>query len=149
MRARQRMRSERFQHLQNRARGALVLSCTSMAAVCCGPVCCWLPGGVSVENRQQRNQEKQVGRKEQKKRRKERKVRIFFKEQERKKESNQSRTISPKISGYSLFFQKSTQDISLLRIFQLNHIVIVLHSHQSEQCVCVCVCIFCIIMLEH
>ena len=56
---------------------------------------------------------------------------------------------------YSLFLQKSTQDISLLRIFQLNHIV--LHSHQSVQymCVCVCVrgcvcvCIFCIIILEH
>ena len=40
---------------------------------------------------------------------------------------------------YSLFLQKSTQDISLLRIFQLNHIV--LHSHQSVQCVCVCVCV--------
>ena len=38
----------------------------------------------------------------------------------------------------TLFLQKSTQDISLLRIFQLNHIV--LHSHQSVQCVCVCVC---------
>ena len=66
---------------------------------------------------------------------------------------------------YSLFLQKPTQDISLLRIFQLNHIV--LHSYQSVQCVCVCVCvhacmracvctcvctcvcIFCIIMLEH
>ena len=48
-----------------------------------------------------------------------------------------SGTISPKTSGYSLFLQKSTQDISLLRIFQLNHIV--LHSHQSEQCVCMCV----------
>ena len=54
---------------------------------------------------------------------------------------------------YSLFLQKSTQDISLLKIFQLNHTV--LHSHQSVQCVCVracvcvCVCIFCIIMLEH
>ena len=35
---------------------------------------------------------------------------------------------------YSLFLQKSTQDISLLRIFPLNHIV--LHSHQSVQCVC-------------
>ena len=40
---------------------------------------------------------------------------------------------------YSLFLQKSTQDISLLRIFQLNHIV--LHSLQSEQCVCVSVCV--------
>ena len=40
---------------------------------------------------------------------------------------------------YSHFLQKSTQDISLLRIFQLNHIV--LHSHQSVQCVCVCVCV--------
>ena len=39
---------------------------------------------------------------------------------------------------YSFFLPKSTQDISLLRIFQLNHIV--LHSHQSVQCVCVCVC---------
>ena len=37
----------------------------------------------------------------------------------------------------SLFLQKSTQDISLLRIFQLNHIV--LHSYQSVQCVCACV----------
>ena len=37
---------------------------------------------------------------------------------------------------YSFFLPKSTQDISLLRIFQLNHIV--LHSHQSVQCVCVC-----------
>ena len=36
---------------------------------------------------------------------------------------------------YSLFLQKPTQDISLLRIFQLNHIV--LHSYQSVQCVCV------------
>ena len=60
---------------------------------------------------------------------------------------------------HSLFLQKSTQDISLLRIFQLNHIV--LHFHQSVQCVRACVhacvrvcgcvraCIFCIIMLEH
>ena len=50
-----------------------------------------------------------------------------------------SGTISPKTSGecYSLFLQKPTQDISLLRIFQLNHIA--LHSHQSVQCVCVCV----------
>ena len=47
----------------------------------------------------------------------------------------------------SLFLQKPTQDISLPRIFQLNHIV--LHSYQSVQCECVCVCIFCIIMLEH
>ena len=35
---------------------------------------------------------------------------------------------------YSLFLQKSTQDVSLLRIFHLNHIV--LHSHQSVQCAC-------------
>ena len=41
--------------------------------------------------------------------------------------------------SYSLFLQKPTQDISLLRIFQLNHIV--LHSYQSVQCVCVCVCV--------
>ena len=34
---------------------------------------------------------------------------------------------------YSLFLQKPTQDISLLRIFQF----IVLHSYQSVQCVCV------------
>ena len=54
-----------------------------------------------------------------------------------------------------------SQLISLLRIFQLNHIV--LHSYQSVQCVCVCVracvracvhacvcmCIFCTIILEH
>ena len=40
---------------------------------------------------------------------------------------------------YSLFLQKSTQDISLLRIFQLNHNA--LHSHQSVLCVCVCVCV--------
>ena len=46
---------------------------------------------------------------------------------------------------YSLFLQKPSRDISLLRIFQLNHIA--LHSYQSVQyvCVCVCVCIFCII----
>ena len=49
-----------------------------------------------------------------------------------------SGTISPKTSG-TLFLQKSTQDISLLRIFHLNHIV--LHSHQSVRCVCVCVCV--------
>ena len=72
-------------------------------------------------------------------------------------------TISPKTISCSLFLQKPIQDISLLRIFQLNHIV--LHSHQSVQymcacvhacvhtCVCVrvcvCMCIFCIIMHEH
>ena len=50
---------------------------------------------------------------------------------------------------FSLFLQMPTQDISLLRIFQLNQFV--LYSYQSVQCVCmcVCVCIFCIIMLEH
>ena len=63
----------------------------------------------------------------------------------------------------SLFLQKPALDISLLRIFQLNYIV--LYSHQSVQCVCarararacvracvcvcMCICIFCIIMLEH
>ena len=47
--------------------------------------------------------------------------------------------ISPKTSGYSLFLQNPTQDISLLRIFQLNHIV--LHSYQSVQYVCVCACV--------
>ena len=57
-----------------------------------------------------------------------------------------SGTISPKTSGYSLFLQKPTQDISLLRIFQLNHIV--LHSYQSVQCVCVCVCV-CVLSLIH
>ena len=46
---------------------------------------------------------------------------------------------------YCLFLQKQTQDISLLRIFQLCHIV--LHSYQSVQCVCVCVCIFRIVMV--
>ena len=40
---------------------------------------------------------------------------------------------------YSLFLQKPTQDISLLRIFQLSHIV--LHSYQSVQCECVCACV--------
>ena len=39
---------------------------------------------------------------------------------------------------YSLFLQKPTQDIYLLRIFQLNHTV--LHFYQSVQCVCECVC---------
>ena len=61
----------------------------------------------------------------------------------------------PQALCYSLFLEKPTQDISLLKIFQLNHIV--LHSYQSVQCVCVCVhacvhvcmCIFCIIMLEY
>ena len=48
---------------------------------------------------------------------------------------------------YSLFLRKPTQDISLLRIFQLNHTV--LHSYQSVQWVCACLRIFCIIMLEH
>ena len=38
---------------------------------------------------------------------------------------------------YSLFLQKPTQGISLLRIFQLSHIV--LHSYQSVQCVRACV----------
>ena len=51
-----------------------------------------------------------------------------------------------------LFLQKPTQDISLLGIFQLSHIV--LHSYQSVERVCVCVsvclcaCIFCIAMHE-
>ena len=40
---------------------------------------------------------------------------------------------------YSLFLQKLTQDIFLLGIFQLNHIVF--HSHQSVQYVCVSVCV--------
>ena len=40
---------------------------------------------------------------------------------------------------YSLFLQKPTQDISLLRIFQLSNIV--LHPYQPVQCVCVCVCV--------
>ena len=57
----------------------------------------------------------------------------------------------PQDIGHSatLFLQKPTQDIYLLRIFQLNHIV--LHSCQSVQCVCVCACqcIFCIIRVEH
>ena len=37
---------------------------------------------------------------------------------------------------YSLFLQKQTQDISLLRIVQLSNIV--LHPYQSVHCVCVC-----------
>ena len=41
------------------------------------------------------------------------------------------------IRHYSLFLQKQTQDISLLRIFQLSNIVF--HPYQSVQCVCVCV----------
>ena len=89
-----------------------------------------------------------------------------------------SGTISPKTSGtlllslpskansrcYSLFLQKQTQDIDLLRIFQLSNIVH--HPYQSVQCVCVLggvgwggvgwggvgwggvVCIFCIVTLE-
>ena len=40
---------------------------------------------------------------------------------------------------YSLLLQKQTQDISLLRIFQLS--IIVHHPYQSVQCVCVCVCL--------
>ena len=39
---------------------------------------------------------------------------------------------------YSLFFQKQTQYISLLRIFQLSNIVF--HPYQCV-CVCVCVCV--------
>ena len=39
---------------------------------------------------------------------------------------------------HSLFLQKQTQDISLLRIFQLSNTVH--HPYQSVQCVCVCVC---------
>ena len=48
--------------------------------------------------------------------------------------------LPPKTSGYSesLFLQKQTQDISLLRIFQCSNIF--LHPYQSVQCVCVCVC---------
>ena len=41
------------------------------------------------------------------------------------------------IRHYSFFLQKQTQDISLLRIFQLSNIVF--HPYQSVQCVCVCV----------
>ena len=40
---------------------------------------------------------------------------------------------------YSLFLQKQTWDISLLRIFHLSNIVI--HPFQSVQCVCVCACV--------
>ena len=40
---------------------------------------------------------------------------------------------------YSFFLQKPTRDISLLRIFQLSHIV--LHSYQSVQCACACMCV--------
>ena len=43
---------------------------------------------------------------------------------------------------YSLFLQKPTQDISLLRIFQLSHIVLDSYQFvQFVQCVCVCVCV--------
>ena len=41
----------------------------------------------------------------------------------------------PQDTSYSLFLQKQTQDIYLLRIFQLSNIV-----HHPYQCVCVCVC---------
>ena len=57
---------------------------------------------------------------------------------------------------YSLFLQRQTQDIPLLRIFQLSNIV--LHPYQSVQCVCtcahacvcwfVCTCTFCIVVLK-
>ena len=53
---------------------------------------------------------------------------------------------------YSLFLQKQTHDISLLRTFQLS--IVIHHPYQSVQCACVraCVrvrvCIFCIVMLE-
>ena len=40
---------------------------------------------------------------------------------------------------YSLFLQRQTQDISLLRILLLSSIV--LQPYQSVQCVCVCVCV--------
>ena len=43
---------------------------------------------------------------------------------------------------YSFFLQKQTQDISLLRIFQLSNIVH--HPYQSVQCVCVCVFVVCV-----
>ena len=39
----------------------------------------------------------------------------------------------------SFLNQKPTQDISLLVIFQLSHIV--LYSYQSVECACVCACI--------
>ena len=42
---------------------------------------------------------------------------------------------------YSLFLQKPTEDIYLLRIFQLSNIVF--YPYQSVQCVCVCVCLGC------
>ena len=48
-----------------------------------------------------------------------------------------SGTISSKTSGYSLFLQTQTQDISLLRILQLSRIV--LHPYVCTMCVCVCV----------
>ena len=65
-----------------------------------------------------------------------------------------SGTISPKTSGYSFFLQKQTQDISLLRIFQLSNTV--LHPYQSVHCVCVssqtdgsvCVCV-CVCVCVH
>ena len=62
----------------------------------------------------------------------------------------------PQDTKHSLFLQRQTQDISLLRIFQLSNIV--LHPYQSVQCVCmcahacvcsfVCMCTFCIVMLK-
>ena len=62
----------------------------------------------------------------------------------------------PQDTRHSLFLQSQTQDISLLRIFQLSNIV--LHPYQSVQCVCtcahacvcwfVCTCTFCIVVLK-
>ena len=43
-------------------------------------------------------------------------------------------------------YEQQTQDISLLRTFQLSNTVH--HPYQSVQCVCLCVCIFCIVTLE-
>ena len=64
-----------------------------------------------------------------------------------------SGTISPKTSGecYSLFLQKQTKDISLLRIFQLSNTV--LHPHQPIQyvyvCVCACACVHAFVCVCH
>ena len=50
-----------------------------------------------------------------------------------------SGTMFPETSGYFLFFQKQTQGISILRIFQLSNTV--LHPYLCMQCVNVSMCV--------
>ena len=51
------------------------------------------------------------------------------------------------LSATLSFLQRQTQDISLLRIFQLSNIVH--HPYQSVQCVCVCMCAHVCVHLLH